>query len=109
MKLDFIFDCNSGKFHEFYVHFIVARLWLQQIHDQSAVDDLFLRWHHNPVLVWIVAPVTSSTDSGDPLSFTSNFCNNIASATVDSMSANWSPTHFLGPPPKGKKAKSEMI
>ncbi|BBG99827.1 FAR1-related sequence 2 [Prunus dulcis] len=38
-----------------------------------------------------------------------NFCNSIANATVDSMRANWSPTHFLGPPPKGKKAKSAVI
>lgn len=28
---------------------------------------------------------------------------------VDSISANWSPTHFLGPPPNGKKAKSDII
>lgn len=70
---------------------------------------LFFNLHHKPVFVWIVAPVTSSTSSGDPFSSTSNFCNNIANAIVDSISANWSPTHFLGPPPKGKKAKSDII
>lgn len=31
---------------------------------------------------------------------------NIASATVASKSANWSPTHFRAPPPNGMKAKS---
>lgn len=77
--------------------------------NQLEVDDLFSSWHHSPLLVWMVAPVTSSTDSGDPRRFTSNFLSNAASATVDSMRANWSPTHFLGPPPKGKKAKSAMI
>ena len=30
----------------------------------------------------------------------------IASATVASKRANWSPTHFRAPPPKGTKAKS---
>lgn len=71
--------------------------------------DLLLSLHHIPFLAWIVAPLTSSTDSGVPRSSTSNFCNNIASATVDSISANWSPMHFLGPPPNGKNAKSAMI
>lgn len=30
-----------------------------------------------------------------------------ARAMVASMYANWSPTHFLAPPPKGMKAKSD--
>ena len=30
----------------------------------------------------------------------------IAMATAASVRANWSPTHFLAPPPKGMKAKS---
>lgn len=69
----------------------------------------FFNLHHIPFFVCIVAPVTNSTDSGDPFSSTSNFCNNKANATVDSISANWSPTHFLGPPPKGRNAKSAII
>lgn len=72
-------------------------------------SDLLLNLHHIPFFVWIVAPVTSPTDSGDPLSSTLNFCNSIANDTVDSNRANWSPTHFLGPPPKGKKEKSAII
>lgn len=70
---------------------------------------LFLSLHHSPFFVWIVAPVTISTSSGDPLSSTSKFRSSRARATVDSRSANWSPTHLRGPPPKGRKAKSAMI
>lgn len=73
------------------------------------ISDLFCNLHHNPFFVCSVAPVTCSTESGDPFSSTVNFCSSIASATVDSIRANWSPTHFLGPPPKGKKAKSAII
>lgn len=69
---------------------------------------LLLTLHHKPVLVWIVAPVTSSTSSADPLNSTSNFFNTIANTTVDSNNANWSPTHFRGPPPNGRKAKSAI-
>lgn len=45
------------------------------------------------------------TDCSGPRSSTSNFYNNIASATVNSISANWSPIHFLGLPPNGKNCK----
>lgn len=70
---------------------------------------LFLNLHQSPFLVWMVAPVTSSTESGEPLNSTSNFWSNIPKAIVDSINANWSPTHFLGPPPNGKNAKSDTI
>ena len=69
----------------------------------------FFNLHHIPFFMCIVAPVTNSTDSGDPFSSTSNFCNNKANATVDSISANWPLTHFLCPPPKGRNAKSDIL
>lgn len=97
-------------------HLAISRSWTRNQaniiglgRDQFPWDCLFFTWHHIPFLVWMVAPVTSSTDSGPPFNFTSNFCSNITKAIVDSMSANWSPTHFLGPPPKGKKEKSAII
>jgi hypothetical protein len=39
----------------------------------------------------------------------SNRRSSIAAETAASSSANWSPTHFRVPPPKGRKAKSAAI
>mmetsp|Transcript_67000 Transcript_67000/g.188686 ORF Transcript_67000/g.188686 Transcript_67000/m.188686 type:complete len:244 (-) Transcript_67000:1209-1940(-) len=65
----------------------------------------------SPFRVWIVAPVLMPTlsavgvgPSGAKLK--SYRRRSIASATVASSSANWSPTHLRGPPPKGRYAKS---
>lgn len=69
---------------------------------------LFFNRHHSPALVWMVAPVTSSTSSGLPFNWTSNFCSSKVNTMTDSISANWSPTHLRGPPPNGRKAKSEI-
>ena len=60
-----------------------------------------------PLAVWIVAPVAMPTSLGDTASRKVNRRISMAMATVASNNANWSPMHFLAPPPNGMKAKSE--
>ena len=55
----------------------------------------------SPPLVWMVAPVTIPTASGAHASWNEKRCSSMDSTTVDSITANWSPTHLRMPPPNG--------
>mmetsp|Transcript_13238 Transcript_13238/g.30961 ORF Transcript_13238/g.30961 Transcript_13238/m.30961 type:complete len:207 (-) Transcript_13238:2053-2673(-) len=64
-----------------------------------------------PSTVWIVAPVVMSTfpssSTVSELGAKWNRCMRTHRVISASSKANWSPMHFLGPPPNGRKAKSE--
>lgn len=69
----------------------------------SVLKDLTInahRWWIFTFVVWIVAPVVMLIFwSGTSSKFMC--CRTIASATIASSSANWSPTHLRGPPLNG--------
>lgn len=54
-----------------------------------------------PTCVWMVAPVVIFIFSSGLVSVKSNCLSSTAIAVTASMSANWSPTHFRGPPLNG--------
>jgi hypothetical protein len=62
----------------------------------------------SPVVVWMVAPVVMLM-VWFGTSVNSKRCNSNANATVADSIANWSPTHFRGPPLNGMYLKSVLV
>lgn len=63
---------------------------------------------YRPFVVWMVAPVVMPI-SCPGVSSASNWWRITATAMTASMRANWSPTHFLGPPLNGMYLQHQNV